>query len=92
MSKDKGLKQFPNHKSDKAAERFVDTADLSEYDFSGFSPVQFEFQRKSARLELRLPEEQLTELKNIAKQQGVPHTRLVRQFIEQGIRSLHPTS
>lgn len=88
--RNKKLKPFPDHKSDAQAEVFVDTADLSEYDFSRFKHVNFEFQKKSARVELRLPEEQLKVLKQAAKQRGIPHTRLVRQFIEQGMRSLGP--
>jgi uncharacterized protein (DUF4415 family) len=35
----KKLKQLPRYKSDADAERFVDEADLSEYDLSGFRPL-----------------------------------------------------
>jgi len=80
MKNEKKLKQFPIHKTDEEAERFVDEVDLSEYDFSSFKPVRFEFLKKSARLELRLPEDQLKALKQAAKQQGIPYTRLVRQL------------
>ena len=34
------LKPMPHFASDEEAERFVDEADLSEYDFSGFKPMQ----------------------------------------------------
>jgi len=88
MKKEKKLKEFPLHTTDEEAERFVDEADLSEYDFSGFKPVHFEFLKKSARMELRLPEDQLKALKQAAKQQGIPYTRLVRQFIDQGMQAL----
>ena len=44
MSKDKKNKPFPRFKNDKEAERFVENADLSEYDFSDFKPVNFDFQ------------------------------------------------
>jgi len=90
MSKKKALKKLPVLLTDEDAERFVDEADLSEYDLSGFKPVTFEFLKKSARMEIRLPEHQLAALKKIAKQQGIPYTRLVRQFITQGMESLHP--
>ncbi len=89
MKKEDKLKKFPVHKTDEEAERFVDEADLSKYDFSGFKPVRFEFQKKTARLELRLPEDQLSALKKVAKKQGIPYTRLVRQFIDQGMQGLH---
>jgi predicted DNA binding CopG/RHH family protein len=39
-------KQFPRLESDEDAERFVEEADLSEYDFSDFQPMSFEFAPK----------------------------------------------
>ena len=36
-------KRMPVLKSDEEAERFVDTADLTQYDLSTFKPVQLEF-------------------------------------------------
>lgn len=36
------LKRMPSLRSDAAAERFVATADLKEYDLSGFKPMRFE--------------------------------------------------
>ncbi len=84
------LKKFPKHKTDKAAGKFVEETDLSEYDFSEFKPVQFEILKKSARLELRLSQEQLASVKVAAKKLGMPYTRLVRQFIDQGMQALEP--
>ncbi len=81
---------FKELKTDKDAINEVENIDLSEHDLSEFKPVTFEFQKKSARLELRIPEEQLTALKELAKAKGIPHTRLVRQFIEQGMQALQP--
>jgi hypothetical protein len=49
-------KKIPIFESHEEAERFVETADLSEYDFSQFKPVRFEFARKDARVNTRLPE------------------------------------
>ena len=49
-------KKIPTFKTDKEAERFVDTADLSKYDLSGLKPVKFEFEKKSAQLNMRVPE------------------------------------
>ena len=37
------LKPFHRFDTDEEAERFVETADLSEHDFSGFKPARFEF-------------------------------------------------
>ncbi len=39
MKDKKELKKFPELDSDIEAEDFVDTVDLSEYDFSEFEPV-----------------------------------------------------
>lgn len=41
----KKLKQIPSFKTDEEAENFVDTANLSEYDFSDFRPMQFKFEK-----------------------------------------------
>jgi len=49
-------KKFPKLKTDKAAETFVDEADLTRYDLSGMKPVSFEFQPKDKSITMRLPE------------------------------------
>lgn len=74
--------------TDEEAERFTDEEDLSDYDLSGFKPAGFRFQRKDARLELRLPKAQLDAVKRAAKERGIPYTHLVREFIERGMQSL----
>jgi len=48
-------KKIPTFRTDKEAERFVDTTDLSKYDFSSLKPVRFEFEKKSAQLNMRVP-------------------------------------
>ncbi len=84
MSKDNG-KPLPVFKSDEEAEAFVDNADLSEYDLSGFKPVKFEFEKKSAQLNMRLPEALLTAVKQKARERGIPYTRLIREALEQTV-------
>ena len=84
----KKAKQFKTLNSDSEAIEEVDNIDLTQYDLHEFKPTTFEFQKKSARLELRIPAEQLALLKEMAEKQGIPHTRLVRQFIEQGMQTL----
>jgi predicted DNA binding CopG/RHH family protein len=83
--KEKELKQFPRFNSDEEAERFVETADLSEYDFSGFEPKQFEFERKDARVNMRLPGSLLDALKERARQRGIPYQRLIREALERAL-------
>jgi predicted DNA binding CopG/RHH family protein len=79
------LKPMPHHYTDEEADRFLEEADLSEYDLSGFKPMRFEFAKKEARMEVRLPQHQLDALKRLAKEEGVPHSRIVRRFITEGL-------
>jgi predicted DNA binding CopG/RHH family protein len=79
------LKQFPVLKTDEEAEEFVATADQSEYDFSNFKPLQFEFEKKSARVNMRLPESLIKTVKERARKRGVPYQRYIREMIELGL-------
>jgi predicted DNA binding CopG/RHH family protein len=85
MSKAKTLKAIPTFRTDVEAERFVDTADLSEYDLSGFKPMQFEFEKKDAQLNMRVPESLLEAVKTKAKSRGIPFTRYIRMLMEQDV-------
>jgi predicted DNA binding CopG/RHH family protein len=71
--------------SDADAERFVETADLSTYDLSGFKPMQFEFESKTAALNMRLPQSLLEALKAKAKAKGIPYSRYVRLLLESDV-------
>lgn len=82
----KALKQFPVFKTDEDAERFVDKADLSEYDFSGFKPMRFEFERKTKQINMRMPESLVDALKARAKERNIPYQRLIREAIENALR------
>ena len=88
MSKRNNFKAFPVYDTDQEAERFTDTADLSEYDFSGFKPVRFEFQKKEACVNMRLPQSQLDILKREAEKRGIPYQRFMRELLERGMQSL----
>jgi predicted DNA binding CopG/RHH family protein len=78
-------KKIPTFKSDEEAERFTETADLSEYDLSGAKPVRFEFEKKDAQVNIRLPAQLLAALKDKAKQRGIPYQRFIREALEQAI-------
>ena len=80
--KNRTQKAMPSLPDDAAAEQFVETADLSEFDLSGFKPVHFEFEAKSAALNMRLPKNLLDALKRKAAAKGMPYTRYVRLLIE----------
>ena len=76
-------KRIPNFKTDAEAERFVETADLSDYDLAGAKPVRFEFEKKDARINMRLPQGLVAALKERAKQRGIPYQRYIREALEQ---------
>ena len=83
-------KKIPIFKTDEEAERFVETADLSEYDFSQFKPVRFEFEKKAARVNMRLPEALLNAVKQRAEARGIPYQRFIREAqTANSIRSRH---
>jgi CopG antitoxin of type II toxin-antitoxin system len=44
MSASEGRKPLPRLETDEDAARFVDEADLTDYDLSGFAPSRFEFE------------------------------------------------
>ena len=76
------MKRVPKLKSDKAAEAFLDR-DLSGLDFSQFKPVRFEFEKKTARVNMRLPQTLLDAVKKRATSRKVPYQRFIREALEQ---------
>jgi predicted DNA binding CopG/RHH family protein len=78
-------KRIPTFRSDAEAERFVETADLSEYDLSGATPMRFELEKKAARVNMRLPEPLLAAVKARAKARGIPYQRLIREALEHAV-------
>jgi predicted DNA binding CopG/RHH family protein len=81
-------KRIPIFESDEEAERFVETADLTEYDLSQFKPARFEFEKKAARVNMRLPEPLLAAVKARAKARGIPYQRFIREALEQALAKL----
>jgi predicted DNA binding CopG/RHH family protein len=61
----------PSFATDEEAEAFLDQ-DLSDLDFSQFKPVHFEFQKKAAQLNMRLPRASLEAVKDRARARGNP--------------------
>ena len=78
-------KKLPTLKSDREAERFVAESDLTEYDLSGFKPVHFEFDRKTAKINMRLPEKLLDAVKTKASERGIPYQRWIRETLERAV-------
>lgn len=78
-------RKIPKFASDEEAEAFVETSDLTEYDLSGFKPVRFEFERKTARVNMRLPHPLLDAVKARAKSRGIPYQRFIREALEDAV-------
>ena len=75
-------KPFPIFTTDEEAEQFLETADLSEYDFSQFKPSRFELKKKDARINMRVPAQQLDAIKQAAANEGIPYQRFIRNAID----------
>lgn len=75
------MKPISKLKTDEEAEAFLDQ-DLSELDFAAFKPTRFEFDRKSARVNMRLPETLLEAVKKRAAARGMPYQRFIREALE----------
>jgi predicted DNA binding CopG/RHH family protein len=84
-------KKIQTFKSDEEAERFVATADLSKYDLSGLKPVRFEFEKKSAQLNMRVPKGLLDAVKQRSAVRGIPYTRFIREAVESALSRLEKT-
>jgi len=78
-------KKLPKLRSDKEAEEFVATSDLTQYDLGGMRLVRFEFAPKAARVNMRLPAKLLKAVKASAARRGVPYQRFIRQALEHAV-------
>jgi predicted DNA binding CopG/RHH family protein len=79
-------KPIPTFKTDREAEDFVATANLTDYDLAGGEVVRFELKRKDKSVNLRLPAQLLEAVQKRAKRAGVPYQRFIRIALE---RALH---
>jgi len=78
-------KKIPAFKTDKAAEAFVLNEDLRAYDLSNAHSVRFEFEKKAARVNMRLPQKLLDAVKSQAQQRGIPYQRFIREALERAV-------
>ena len=81
----KKLKKLPKLTSDKQAEDFVEKADLTDYDLSGFKKVHFEFDQKDRTVSVRLPEGLYAVVKAKAAHEGIKTQRFIRRALERAI-------
>ncbi len=75
------MKKIPELTSDEAAEGFLDQ-DLSGLDFSQFKSARFEFEKKTAQINMRLPQPLLEAVKQRSLTRGIPYTRFIREALE----------
>ncbi len=55
----------------------------TDLDFSQFKIARFEFEKKSAQINMRVPQPLLEAVKARAKARGIPYTRFIRETLEQ---------
>ena len=79
-------KKLPRLETDTDAEDFVRTSDLTEYDLSGGKPTRFEFERKTGRVNMRLPEGLLKAVRKTAEARGIPYQRFIREALEHAVQ------
>ena len=79
-------KPLPQLTSDAAAERFVDEADLTQFNLTAFKPHSFEFAPKSKQVNMRFPAALLDAVKAKAAAQGMTYQRFIRQVLEGVVR------
>ena len=77
-------RKVPRLTTDEEAEAFLEQ-NLSDLDFSQFKPVQFEFEKKSDRVNMRVPKPLLDAVKARARGRGIPYTRFIRELMEREI-------
>jgi predicted DNA binding CopG/RHH family protein len=78
-------KKLPKLRSDAAAEAFVDTADLTQFDLSAMRELRFEFSPKTERINMRLPKSLLDAVKEQAAKQRIPYQRFIRAVLEKAV-------
>lgn len=84
----KSGKDWPQLKNHEEVDDFVADADLSQYDWGAIEVISHEFENKTARVNMRLPESQLAQIKAEAKKRGIKYQRFMRELMERGMQSL----
>lgn len=74
-------RKIPKLTTDDEAEAFL-ARDLSDLDISQFKPTRFEFEKKTAQINMRLPKPLLDAVKRHSSERGIPYTRFIREALE----------
>jgi predicted DNA binding CopG/RHH family protein len=79
------MKTVPRMTTDEEAEAFLEQ-DLSDLDFSQFKKVNWEALKKTARINMRVPEALMDAIKARAALRGMPYQRLIREALEREMK------
>jgi hypothetical protein len=79
-------KPIPVFKTDEQLAAFVETADLSEYDLSGFRPVSFRIATDVEDLLLHIPPQTWKKIQEKSEMLHVSKETLISQWIDAGLR------
>ena len=77
-------RKIPKFASDEQTEAFLNQ-EFSDLDFSQIEPNRFEFQKKTAQINMRIPKALLEAVKRRAAARGIPYTRFIREALEQAL-------
>lgn len=77
-------RKVPEFQSDEEAAAFLEQ-DLSDLDFAQFKPKHFEFERKTAQINMRLPKSLLDAVRERSAARGIPYTRFIREALEKAL-------
>ncbi len=77
---------LPRFETDEEAEKFINEADLSQYDLSG-KAVRFEFEEKTKQINMRMSENLIDAIKKAAKSRGMPYQRFIREAVEKALHN-----
>lgn len=79
-----GGRKVPGPGADEEAQA-VRMQDLSDLGLSQFERHHFEFEKKQAQVNMRVPQPLLDAVKDRAKARGMPYTRYIRMLMERDV-------
>ena len=85
---DTRLKTLPPLRSDEEAERFVEEADLTEYDLSQFKPMKFHRTGDRDRLSVDIPPKLVSALAEKARALDMTMSEIVGILLEKHLKDL----
>jgi predicted DNA binding CopG/RHH family protein len=78
-------KPYPTFASEAEYDEWLQSADLTQYETSGFRETNVEAMIKNRSVTLRMPEYLFAALRARAEKTGIPYQRLMRMAIERDL-------